>query len=79
MVPDAQPNPSAEALPSSVDPRQMSLFGAAWTLGSVKYLAESQVASVTYYETGGWRGVLEIEAGSPAPRQFRSIPGGSET
>ena len=62
-------------LPFAVDPRQMSLFGAGWTAGSLKYLSESGVASVTYYETSGWRGVLEQGRGSPEPALFRSIPG----
>ena len=62
-------------LPFAVDPRQMSLFGAGWTAGSLKYLSESGVASVTYYETSGWRGVLEQGKGSPEPALFRSIPG----
>ncbi|MBI2481077.1 MAG: hypothetical protein HYV60_21310, partial [Planctomycetia bacterium] len=43
--------PPAGALPSNVDPRQTSRFAAAWTLGSIKYLAEAGVASTTYYET----------------------------
>ena len=63
-------------LPFAVDPRQMSLFGAGWTAGSLKYLSESGVASVTYYETSGWRGVLEQDKGSPEPALFRSIAGG---
>ena len=63
-------------LPFAVDPRQMSLFGAGWTAGSLKYLSESGVASVTYYETSGWRGVLERGKGSPEPALFRSIAGG---
>ena len=54
----------------------MSLFGAGWTLGSLKYLAESGVESVTYYETTGWRGVMETQAGCRLPERFRSIPGG---
>jgi hypothetical protein len=62
-------------LPASVDPRQISLLGAGWTLGSLKYLAQSGVQSVTYYETIGWRGVMEVEAGSPLPNQFHSIAG----
>lgn len=65
--------PAPGALPSSVDARQMSLFAAAWTLGSLKYLAENGAASVTYFETVGWRGVMESAAGSPAP--FPSLPG----
>ncbi len=63
------------ALPPQVDPRQMSLFGAGWTLGSLKYLAESGAASLTYYETTGWRGVMETAIGSPVPEKFRSISG----
>jgi hypothetical protein len=62
-------------LPPQVDVRQMSLFGAAWTLGSLKYLSESRIYSATYYETSGWRGVMETEAGSPRPEAFPSLPG----
>ena len=36
------PVPEGE-LPSQVDARQMSLFGACWTLGSLKYNLESQL------------------------------------
>jgi hypothetical protein len=67
--------PSTGELPPQVDPRQMSLFGAGWTLGSVKYLAEAGAASLTYYETTGWRGVIETESGSPLPDRFPSLPG----
>lgn len=69
------PVPPGE-LPPQVDPRQMSLFGAGWTMGSIKYLAESGVSSLTFYETTGWRGVMETETGSPVPDKFRSFPGG---
>jgi hypothetical protein len=62
-------------MPPQVDVRQMSLFGAGWTLGSLKYLAGSDVQSLTYYETTGWRGVMETEAGSPLPDRFPSLPG----
>ena len=67
--------PPAGALPAQVDVRQMSLFGAGWTAGSLKYLSESGVYSVTCYETSGWRGVMERESGSPLPDVFRSLPG----
>jgi len=62
-------------LPSQVDVRQMSLFGAAWTAGSLKYLGQSAVDSVTYFETTGWRGVMETGQGSQTPDAFRSLPG----
>ena len=61
-------------LPPQVDVRQMALFGAAWTVGSLKYLGNSNLHSVTYYETTGWRGVMEIAAGSPLPDPFPSQP-----
>ncbi len=68
--------PAPGELPAQVDPRQMSLFGAAWTLGSIAALAATgRVHSLTYYETTGWRGVMETAAGSPLPRRFRSTPG----
>ncbi len=68
------PTPPGE-LPDSVDVRQSALFGAAWTAASLEYLAEAGAASVTYYETTGWRGVLERSAGPELPDAFRSRAG----
>ena len=45
-------------MPPQIEYRQMSLAGAAWTVGSLKYLLESGVASLTYYETVGERGFM---------------------
>lgn len=70
-----EPEPPLGELPPRVDVRQMSLFGAGWTVGSLKYLAESGVHSVTFYETTGWLGVMEREEGCPLPDVFRSLPG----
>ena len=70
-----EPEPAPGELPAQVDIRQMSLFGAGWTLGSIKYFSESGASSVTYYETSGWRGVMETANGSPLPEKFRSLPG----
>jgi D-apionolactonase len=67
--------PERGVLPARVDPRQMSLFGAAWTLGAIKHLAEQRAARATFYETTGWRGVMEAACGPPLPEQFRSFPG----
>jgi D-apionolactonase len=75
--PDAvgpEPAPGVGELPSAVDPRQMSLFAAAWTLGSIKQLAEAGAVSVTYYETTGWRGIKETDGGCPNPQLFLSAP-----
>ena len=76
--PDAtgpEPAPAPGELPAAVDPRQLSLLGAAWTVGSIAYLAQGGAASVTYYETTGWRGVLETATGSLLPQRFPSTPG----
>ncbi len=69
IVPEAN---DPKELPPQVDPRQMSLFGASWTAGSVKSLAESGAASLTYYQSVGWRGLMETESGSKLPDKFLS-------
>jgi len=61
--------------PARVDRRQLSLFGAAWTLGSLKHLAEAGAAALTYFDTLGWLGVMERESGSPLPESFPSLSG----
>ena len=67
---------SEDQLPTTVDPRQRTLFGAAWTLGTLAQLLPlDRVESLTFYETTGWRGLMETEAGSPKPALFGSAPG----
>jgi len=61
--------------PPEADCRQMSLFGAGWTLGSFKHLAEQGAASITYYETTGCRGVMKAARGESLPRGFPAPPG----
>jgi hypothetical protein len=61
-------------LPPSVDVRQASLLGAAWTAGSLKHVAEAGAGSATYYETTGWRGIVERATGAPLSDQFFSQP-----
>ena len=66
----------SDCLPSSVDPRQRTLFGAAWTVGSLaRLLPVVGIESLTYYETIGWKGLMEAEHGNPLPDQFESRPG----
>jgi hypothetical protein len=72
---EAESQQVTNQLPASVDPRQMSLFAAGWTVGSVRSLASGGADAVTYYETSGWRGLMEREAGSPLPETFLSTPG----
>ncbi|GAB4463843.1 MAG: hypothetical protein OHK0029_33130 [Armatimonadaceae bacterium] len=47
------PNPP----PIPPDPRQKTLLGAAWTLGSIRALTEAGAARATFYETNGDAGV----------------------
>jgi hypothetical protein len=61
----------ANGAPVHPDPRQSSPFNAAWTLGSIKYLAEAGANSITYYELTGKGGIL----GFPVERVFASIKG----
>jgi hypothetical protein len=73
----AAPKPTPPGvLPTQADVRQMSLFGAAWTLGCIASLVANGIESATLYETIGWRGVMDTDAGSPKvePR-FYSAPG----
>jgi hypothetical protein len=62
-------------LPHQVDSRMMSLFGACWTAGSLKYLLESGISGVTYFETAGERGIIQGDYSSRWPEDFRSNPG----
>jgi hypothetical protein len=61
-------------LPWNTDPRQPSLLAAAWTLGSIAALSAGGVASLTYYEDVGPRGLIESAEGSVSPDEFYSSP-----
>ena len=49
------------SLEQQSDPRQTTLFGAVWTLGSLKYLLQSNAYSLTYFETTGPLGVMAAQ------------------
>ncbi len=66
--------PSGE-LPARVDPRQLSLMGAAWTAGALRAVAQTGVHSVTFYETTGRQGVMEREIDPPLHPRFPCLPG----
>jgi hypothetical protein len=53
-----------------IDPRHKTLFGAAWTVGSLKYLFDSDLKSITYYESAGERGLFMGDFGSRWPGEF---------
>ena len=69
-----QPSPATD-LPPQVDSRLMSLFGACWTVGSLKYLIESGVKGITFYETVGERGIFQGDHRSRWPEFFPSMEG----
>jgi hypothetical protein len=73
-IPGASEPVKAGSLPPNADPRQLSLFGAAWTAGILKHLAEAGTWSATFYETTGSLGIMETRQGSPDPQQFPSTP-----
>lgn len=72
---DPPGGPPAGPLPTDIDVRQIEPFTAAWTLGSVKYLAEAKTESATYYETVGWKGIMDADDVSSRPAAFPSRPG----
>nr|WKN38813.1 hypothetical protein K4G66_08865 [Tunicatimonas sp. TK19036] len=71
------PEPAAtpHTLPASVDTRQMSLFGAGWTVGSLRNLIQSSVASLTYYETLGRKGIMQGDHEPLSPDMFPASQG----
>jgi hypothetical protein len=64
---------SVGGLPWNTDPRQTSLFAAAWTLGSATALVRVGVDSVTYFEDVGARGVVEAPERSYRVEDFPSV------
>lgn len=66
---------ASEGLPDSVDPRQASLLGAVWTAASIKHLSEQGATSVTYFETVGWRGVLQGDSPPMLANEFPAAAG----
>lgn len=70
------PAPLPGELPSDVDVRQLTPFVAGWTLASFKYLAEAGVHSATYYETVGWKGVMDSSRASARSAKFPAPSGG---
>jgi D-apionolactonase len=69
------PEPAPGELPSSVDYRQPSLFAAGWLAGSINALANAGVDALTYFETTGWRGLIERRDHPLRVAKFHSWPG----
>ena len=72
---DPPGGPPPGRFPSYVDTRQGTEFTAAWTLGSIKYLADADAHSATFYETVGWNGVMDADEVSSRPEGYPSKAG----
>jgi hypothetical protein len=73
LLPRYNPNVGAHRGRRPADGRQLALFGAAFTLSSLKQLSEAGIDAVTYYETIGPGGVMTGEIATP-PHQVRAFP-----
>ncbi|MGB3585601.1 MAG: hypothetical protein WBA23_03620 [Tunicatimonas sp.] len=67
--------PTPDALPPSVDTRQLSLFGAGWAVGSLRNLIQSGVEAITYFETVGRKGILAGSQMTSSSALFPAQPG----
>ena len=74
---DPPGGPPLGQFPTYVDIRQGTSFTAAWTLGSLKYLADAGAYGATYFETVGWNGVMDIDEPTARPAGWPSRPGES--
>ena len=72
---DQPGGPPQGRFPTHVDVRQSGQFAAAWTLGSLKFLTDAGAHSATFYETVGWKGVMDIDDVSARPDGYPSRPG----
>lgn len=70
-----EPGPVPGELPSLVDIRQNTIFAAKWFLGSLKFLAQSGINLVTYFETVGWCGFIQGNFEPSIPEKFEAKKG----
>jgi hypothetical protein len=70
-----EPKLAPGELPSSVDYRQPSLFAAGWLAGSINALGNAGVDGLTYFETTGWKGIIERRDHPLRVAGFHSWPG----
>ena len=69
------PETPAGELPPSVDYRQPSLFAAGWLAGSINALANAGADALTFFETTGWKGLIERRDHPLRVAAFHSWPG----
>ncbi|MGL6266303.1 MAG: hypothetical protein ACRC2O_00195, partial [Chitinophagaceae bacterium] len=59
----------SQEIPPYADARQVSLYGAGWTMASFKYLIEGQAKAITFFQTSGWAGLISNPK-EPWPDEF---------
>jgi D-apionolactonase len=62
-------------IPPQADVRQPLVFTAQWLLGSLKFLAQEGTSLVTYFETVGWRGLIQGDFEPPVRGKFPAKKG----
>ncbi len=72
---EADEQDEGDSLPDSVDIRQMQIYGAAWTLSSLVALSSGGADLITYFETTGWKGVMQGDNDPQSPLLFPSERG----
>ena len=72
-VPAPLPASPAGEAPSTDDPRQGAPFAAAWTLGLLAAAADARVASVTFFELAGPRGVTDEDGPFPVVETIAAV------
>ena len=70
-----EPELAPGELPATVDYRQPSLFAAGWLAGSINALANAGADALTYFQTTGWRGLIERRDHPLRVPAFHSWPG----
>ena len=64
-----------DSVPDQVDSRLMSLFGACWATGSLKYNCETRASGITFFETVGERGIIQGDYPSRWHEKFHAPAG----
>ncbi|MBN2451395.1 MAG: hypothetical protein JXR77_13470, partial [Lentisphaeria bacterium] len=73
--PGGGPAAAVAPLPDWADPRQVSLFGACFTLAVVVSLAAAEADTVILFDAVGMEGLMESSAAPPRPEGFPSRAG----
>lgn len=71
---ESEPAVDLDTLPMAVDTRQASLFGAGWTVGSLRNLIQEGADSITYFETVGRKGIISGDKETSFSELYSALP-----